>query len=149
MPVVHVACCCGNKIGLPGRGHVWTCDRNDRGQLGHSDRTAKHLFTLVDPGHFEGASIVIAAGGLVHSVVASAEGDVLTWGSGTFGRLGHNDGQDRLAPARLGTEQFGGGKMMFVTTGGRANILSTADSLHHHCKLGGGCASIPGTSVYK
>ena len=26
----------------------------------------------------------------------------------------------------------------------RANILSTADSLRHHCKLGGGSASIPG-----
>jgi hypothetical protein len=34
----------------------------------------------------------------------------------------------------------------------RANILSTADSLRsfrHHCKLGGGSASIPGTSVYR
>ena len=31
----------------------------------------------------------------------------------------------------------------------RLNILSTADSLRHHCKLGGGSASIPGTSVYR
>ena len=30
----------------------------------------------------------------------------------------------------------------------RVNTLSTADTLHHHCKLGGGSASIPGTSVY-
>jgi hypothetical protein len=30
----------------------------------------------------------------------------------------------------------------------RVNTLSTADSLRHHCKLGGGSASIPGTSVY-
>jgi hypothetical protein len=29
----------------------------------------------------------------------------------------------------------------------QAHILSTADSLRHHCKLGGGSASIPGTSV--
>jgi hypothetical protein len=28
----------------------------------------------------------------------------------------HNDEQDRLAPARLGREQFGGGKIMFVPT---------------------------------
>ena len=31
----------------------------------------------------------------------------------------------------------------------RVNILSTADSLCHHCKLGGGSASIPGTNVYR
>jgi hypothetical protein len=31
----------------------------------------------------------------------------------------------------------------------RASILSTADSLRYHCKLGGGSASIPGTSVYR
>jgi len=32
-------------------------------QLGHGDRTGKHLFTLVDPAQFEKARIVIAAGG--------------------------------------------------------------------------------------
>ena len=31
----------------------------------------------------------------------------------------------------------------------RANILSTAYSLRHQCKLGGGSASISGTSVYR
>jgi len=31
----------------------------------------------------------------------------------------------------------------------RVNTLSTADSLRHHCKLGGGSDSIPGTSVYR
>jgi hypothetical protein len=31
----------------------------------------------------------------------------------------------------------------------RVNILSTADSLCHHRKLGGGSASISGTSVYR
>jgi hypothetical protein len=31
----------------------------------------------------------------------------------------------------------------------RVNTLSTADSLRHHCKPGGGSASIPGTSVYR
>jgi len=31
----------------------------------------------------------------------------------------------------------------------RTHILSTADSPRHHCKLGGGSASISGTSVYR
>jgi hypothetical protein len=36
--------------------------------------------------------------------------------------LGHNDWQDRLAPARLGREQFGGGKIVFVATGGAHTV---------------------------
>jgi regulator of chromosome condensation len=59
----------------------------------------------------------MAAAGDDHSVVASAAGDVFTWGYGLYGRLGHNNEQDRLAPARLGREQFGGGKIVFVAAG--------------------------------
>jgi hypothetical protein len=51
-------------------------------------------------------------------MVASAAGDVFTWGNGETGRLGHNDEQDRLAPARLGRKQFGGGMIVFLAAGG-------------------------------
>jgi alpha-tubulin suppressor-like RCC1 family protein len=102
-------------MALTGGGCVWTCGNNDYGQLGHGDRTHKHLLTRVDPGHFGGANIVMAACGDHHSVVAAA-GDVFTWGRGSFGHLGHNDEQDRLAPARLGREQFGGGKIVFLSS---------------------------------
>jgi hypothetical protein len=41
---------------------------------------------VLDLGHFGGASIVtMAAVGGAHSVVASAEGNVFTWGRGFFG----------------------------------------------------------------
>jgi hypothetical protein len=40
-------------------GCVCTCCCNANGQLGNGYRTDKHLFTLVDPGHFGGASIVL------------------------------------------------------------------------------------------
>jgi len=108
---------CGRyTLALTGGGCVCTCGLNRCGQLGHGDETDKHLFTRVDPGHFGGAGIVMAAAGDDHSVVASAAGDVFTWGYGLYGRLGHNNEQeeDRLAPARLGREQFGGGKIVFV-----------------------------------
>jgi alpha-tubulin suppressor-like RCC1 family protein len=107
-------------MALTGGGGVWTCGGNDYGQLGHGDRTGKHLFTRVDPGHFGSAVIVIvmAACGAFHNVVASAAGDVFTWGGGLDGCLGHNDVQGRLAPARLGREQFGGAKIVFVAAGG-------------------------------
>ena len=48
----------------------------------------------------------MAACGLHHSVVVSAEGRAWTFGSGDFGRLGHNDEQDGLVPTLLAAEVF-------------------------------------------
>jgi alpha-tubulin suppressor-like RCC1 family protein len=112
-PVVLVACGGWHTMALTGGGCVLTCGLNDNGQLGHGDRTEK-VFTLVDPRQFGGDSIVMAAAGEEHIVVASTAGDVFTWGYGTWDRLGHNNMQDRLTPARLGREQFGGDKIVFV-----------------------------------
>ena len=100
---------------------VWP---NDNGQLGHGNRTEKRVFTLVDPGKFGGERIGMAAAGEEHGVVASAAGDVFTWGNGTLSRLGHNGKQDRLTPARLGREQFGGEKIVFVA--GYQHIVALA-----------------------
>jgi hypothetical protein len=70
---------------------------------------------------FGGSSIVAAAGGNRHSVVASAEGDVFTWGSASYGRLGHNRVHgDWLAPALLGRGQFGGDGRLVPTRLGPA-----------------------------
>ena len=72
-PDVLAACDGDYTMALTG-GCVWTCGQNDFGQLGHGDRTDKHLFTRVDPGHFGGASIIrppchLVAAGYAHSVV--------------------------------------------------------------------------------
>jgi hypothetical protein len=47
----------------------------------------------------------------------------------------HNDEQDRLAPARLGREQFGGGKIMFVPTLVSPSLLGGADSVMMSAEL--------------
>jgi len=125
-PVVLVACGGLHTMAVTGEGHVWTCGINCNGQLGHGDTTDRHVFTLVDPGLFGGSSIVIAASGNRHNVVASAEGEVYTWGRGSLGRLGHNDEQDMLTPAQLGREHFGGGKIVFVAAGA-AHTASLAE----------------------
>jgi alpha-tubulin suppressor-like RCC1 family protein len=44
----------------------------------------------------------MAAAGGFHSVVASAEGDVFTWGAAENERLGHNDEQDWQMVGHLG-----------------------------------------------
>ena len=95
-----VACGGNHTVAVTGSGFVWTCGYNAYGQLGHRDRFNRRVFTLVHPLKFFQAKIVVAAGGAFHSVVATEEGEVFTWGGGACGRLGHND--DR--------EHFGGGK---------------------------------------
>ena len=83
----------------------------------------------MDTAHFEGARIVMAACGCDHSVAATAEGDVFTWGAGRFGRLGHNDEQCRLAPAKLGRWQFGGGKVVLVAAGWAHTVALAEDGV--------------------
>ncbi len=57
----------------------------------------------------------MVACGDAHSVAVTEEGTVWTWGCGEGGVLGHNDEDNRLAPARVGQERFGGAKI--VTAG--------------------------------
>ena len=73
-----------------------------------------------------------------------------------FQLLGWKKGSSAI-PERLLTERveiWGNGQFNIkfdpsLPEDHRANILSTADILRHHCKLGGGSASISGTSVYR
>jgi len=95
--VVLVACGNRHTLAVTGGGRVYSCGDSFYGQLGHGNTTSSQVFTLVDAAHFGGASIVMAACGKMHSVAATAEGDVFTWGAGWFGCLGHNDQQHRLA----------------------------------------------------
>ena len=59
----------------------------------------------------------MAACGLWHSLVVSAEGGVWSFGAGWTGRLGHNDEQDRLVLTLLAAEVFKGSKIVTVAAG--------------------------------
>jgi alpha-tubulin suppressor-like RCC1 family protein len=113
--VIVVSCGSYHTMALTA-GHVWTCGRNVSGQLGVGDTTDRLVFTQVDAGQFGGARIVMAACGAVHSVVVSAEVRVWTFGYGGNGRLGHNDGKDRLVPTLLAL--FDDSKIVTVDAGG-------------------------------
>jgi hypothetical protein len=62
------SCSSENTMTLTGGGCICTCGDNDNRQLGHGDRSGKHLFPvnrcLPDPGHFGGDCIVMAAAGV-------------------------------------------------------------------------------------
>jgi hypothetical protein len=69
---------------------------------GVGDMASRLVFSQVDAGQLGGARIVMAACGWYHSVVASAEGRVRTFGYGTFGILSH-----RLVPMPVASALFG------------------------------------------
>ena len=104
--VVVVACGDYQTMALTATGHAWTCGYNRYGQLIVGDTANRLGFTEVDAGQLGGTRILMAACGLVHSVLVSAEGRVWTFGCGASGRLGHNDEQDTLIPTLLAAEVF-------------------------------------------
>ena len=57
----------------------------------------------------------MVACGIAHTVAVTEEGTVWSWGY--RGKLGHNDDRDRLAPARVGQERFGGAKIVTADCG--------------------------------
>ena len=127
--VVLVACDGHHTLAVTGGGRVYSCGFNHEDQVGHGNTTNSQVFTLVDTAHFEGASIVMAACGSYHSVAATAEGDVFTWGAGWYGQLGHNDEQRRLAPVKLERWQFGAGKVVLVAAGNGHTVALTKDGV--------------------
>ena len=94
--VIQVACGNLHTMAVTAEAHAWTCGLNYPGQLSVTgDRARSFTFTQVDLG---GARIAMAACGMHHSVVVSAEGRVWTWGCGQDGCLGLDDEQDMLVP---------------------------------------------------
>lgn len=52
--------------------------------------------TLIEA--LRGKEIINIACGGSHSAAITVHGELYTWGKGRYGRLGHGDNEDRLAP---------------------------------------------------
>jgi alpha-tubulin suppressor-like RCC1 family protein len=126
--VVMVSCGGVHTMAVTAVGHAWTCGGNEYGQLGVGDTANRLGFTRVDAGQLGGARIVMAACGLNHSVVVSAEGGVWTFGCGDCGRLGHNDEQDRLVPTLLEAQVFEGSSKIVTVAAGGFHTMAVGES---------------------
>ena len=125
-----MAVACGQEFTLmvaeEGRA-LLACGRGGYGELGNGTREHQRMPGPVSglAEALEGARVVMVAGGRGHSAASTSEGEVMTWGNGAFGRLGHGDQQERMRPAKLGREVFGGSAVMMVSCGGRHTMAVT------------------------
>jgi alpha-tubulin suppressor-like RCC1 family protein len=99
--VVAVAAGAGCSFALSRDGTVMACGRNSSGQLGLGDTDPSDTFTVV--AGLRGV-VDIDAGGS-HTIAATAEGGLYTWGEGWAIGHGGDDTTQRLVP----TEVTGGG----------------------------------------
>ncbi|KAH8340486.1 hypothetical protein KR067_012484, partial [Drosophila pandora] len=96
--VKKVAVNSGGKhcLALTTEGEVYAWGEGEDGKLGHGNRVSYDRPKLVE--HLHGMSVADIACGSAHSAAITASGQVLTWGKGRYGRLGHGDSEDQLRP---------------------------------------------------
>jgi hypothetical protein len=80
-------------------GTLWTCGKNDNGQLGDGTTTQKNDPTKIG----SATSWTVIAGGARHTVALQSDGTVWAWGDNSRGQLGDGTTTNRLSPVQLGT----------------------------------------------
>jgi len=81
-------CGTNHTLAISEIGTLWSCGHNAKGQLGVGNRLDSPQLRPVS-GALRGYRVVAAAAGMHHSMVLSADGSLFTWGSGSYGQLGH------------------------------------------------------------
>jgi alpha-tubulin suppressor-like RCC1 family protein len=106
--VVHVAAGDLHSMALTTTGQLYAWGKGDRGQLGHGGKESLAVPRVVDG--IEGAVVGMACG-TTHSLVTTAEGRVLAFGSGGSGRLGLGAGvEEALTPTAIDGITMGEGE---------------------------------------
>ena len=97
---------------------------NYDGRLGLGDDAVSTFF--MDPTKLSVPDIPWAqvACGLCHTAALSSNGEVFTWGSGNWGRLGHGDQNHRFVPTKV--EIPGGERIVKVSCGDYHTAAVTA-----------------------
>lgn len=135
--VKKVAVNSGGKhcLALTADGEVYSWGEGEDGKLGHGNRQNCDRPKLIEA--LSGIGVVDVACGSAHSACITAAGNVMTWGKGRYGRLGHGDSEDHLRPklveAVLGSVAGNGidWHILFVTC--FLNSISLQIPGHRHC----------------
>jgi alpha-tubulin suppressor-like RCC1 family protein len=80
-------------------GEIWSFGDGESCRLGHGGTGNEAVPRLIEALNHVVVKQVAAGG--YHSMVLTRDGDVFTWGSGGFGRLGHGNTDDQNVPKRV------------------------------------------------
>jgi hypothetical protein len=82
--------------------NLYVCGFGPGGRLGTGDETTRFNYICVEGGGLAGKKVVVVALGQNHSLAVSAEGEVFTWGTNTWGQLGYTLPRPVSQPTILG-----------------------------------------------
>lgn len=94
--VVALAAGCAHSLAMTDDGRVYSWGANNMGHLGQGDTQTRAFPSRIDA--LVGTRVCRVAAGEYHSCAISDSGQLFTWGSGLFGRLGHGDAASRTYP---------------------------------------------------
>jgi hypothetical protein len=96
--ITQVACGQSHTCALTTTGTLYSWGSGKCGQLGHSSRLDERYPRLVDVDRNAVGRITQVACGDRHTAAISSNAQVITFGAGQHGQLGHGDGEDQLRP---------------------------------------------------
>ena len=112
-------------VGVHGR--LWAWGGGSHGQLGLGDTNNRLVPTLVGTEEvFGGSQVRTISCGHEHTLAVTEAGELWAWGQGAQGRLGLNDGQDRLVPTRVDPQHFAHAPISTVAAGYSHSAAVTA-----------------------
>lgn len=106
-PVQQIGCGGYHSVVLAANGGLWTWGHGANGRLGHGAGSEDRLVPRQVASSRVRDGLEQIACGEHHTGVRMADGTVLTWGRGAFGRLGHGDEVDVDTPRQVWPEHLG------------------------------------------
>ena len=139
-----VACGSDFSLALDGSGRVFACGTQQDGVCG-TGKTGEYIasagkIAFAPVARFKqvpmpGYRITDIATGAAHSLALEADGQVFSWGAGGYGRCGHGDNKDALAPRLIRT--FDPERMRVATIGTGASSSFFVTRLGHMLYMAG------------
>jgi hypothetical protein len=103
-----------HSCALTDQGLLYSWGGGDKGQLGHGDENSQNMPQIVEA--LRGKKVVKVGAGMHHTMALLDNGDVYSWGSGEYGRLGHDDEQMQTTPLLI--DQLIGKGVKEISSGG-------------------------------
>ena len=97
--IADVCCGTGHTLAVSEAGDVYAWGWNSKGQVGVDGSETVAVPTML--GSLLGMGIKGVACGAAHSLAVTSSGEVLSWGLGGSGQLGHGDLESTTAPRRI------------------------------------------------